>query len=86
MFLRMGLAMEAVFSEINSRIDPALKEEYKKYTGFDVDDQMIKRYLFLESKAASVDLDALLKRPVSELTGISDDCMRLELRVIQYEY
>lgn len=78
--------METIFSEINSKIDPALKEEYKKYTGFDISDQMIERYLFLEGKASSTNLSEVLKRPIIELVGASENCIKIELRAIKFEY
>ncbi len=75
--------MEAVYTAINNRINPGYKNDYKKLSGFDIEDELVRFYIKLGARSRSVSVQDLLARPIEELTGIAEEYIAIDVDTLR---
>ncbi len=78
--------MNNIYAAVNQKIDPKLKEAYKKYTGFDPEDELVRHYIHLGARKRGLSIEQMLDQPMEELVSAAEKYIRQDVECISRAY
>ncbi len=78
--------MNRIYADVNKRIDPKLKEEYRKYTGFEPEDELVRHYIHLGARKRGLPIGQMLDMPMEELVSAVEKYIRQDVKGISTPY